>query len=79
MANPPRTCPKCSGHMEQGFVPDNTHGARLVSHWAAGFPRKSFWQGIKLPEAELIPIATFRCKSCGYLEEYAMQEFDARK
>lgn len=79
MAHPPETCPKCSGHMEQGFVPDNTYGARLVSHWAPGAPRKSFWQGTKLPAAKLVPIGTFRCESCGYLEEYARKEFGAKK
>ena len=69
-------CPKCSGLMEQGFVLDNTHGASLVSQWAKGAPVKSFWYGAKRPDAQL-PIGTFRCSSCGYLEAYARQEFAA--
>jgi hypothetical protein len=64
--------------MEQGFVLDNTHGARVVSHWAAGAPEKSFWVGTKLPEEKTIPIGTFRCSSCGFLEGYARPEFAAR-
>jgi hypothetical protein len=64
--------------MEQGFVMDNTHGGRLVSQWAAGQPEISFWQGTKMPEEKLIPIGTFRCSSCGYLESYAMPEFAAK-
>lgn len=71
----PHSCPKCNGPMEQGFVLDNTYGGRIVSQWAAGAPEKSFWFGTKLPAEKLIPIGTFRCASCGFLEEYARPEF----
>jgi hypothetical protein len=57
--------------MEEGFVLDNTHGARLQSEWVEGAPDPSFWTGIKLKGKEKIPIATFRCQRCGYLESYA--------
>jgi hypothetical protein len=70
-------CPKCSGPMEQGFVLDNTHGGLLVSQWAKGAPLKlSFWMGAKRPDTQL-PVGTFRCSSCGYLESYARLEFAA--
>ena len=71
-------CPKCNGQMEQGFVIDFTHGGRLVSHWAAGAPEKSFWAGTKLPSEKTIPIGTFRCTTCGFLESYAQPMFDAQ-
>ena len=77
MTNATSPCPKCSAQMEQGFVMDNSYGARIVSHWAAGAPRKSFWQGTKMPEEKLIPIGTFRCTACGFLESYALPEFEA--
>jgi len=65
--------------MEQGFVIDNTHGANWVSHWAAGAPLKSLLAGTKLPpKKERVPIGTYRCSSCGYLEQYARQEFAAK-
>ena len=64
--------------MQQGFVLDNTHGARLVSQWGPGAPLKSFWTGMKLPEGDLIPIGTYRCSSCGFLESYAREEFAAK-
>ncbi|MCA8955467.1 MAG: hypothetical protein KDC87_05300 [Planctomycetes bacterium] len=64
--------------MVQGFVVDNTYGGRSVSHWAEDAPQKSFWTGVKLPPGLLIPIGTFRCGSCGYLEQYARQEFAAK-
>lgn len=69
------SCPKCSAPMEQGFVMDQTYGAQMVGHWAAGPPQKSFWQGTKSPERESIPIGTFRCSACGYLESFARPEF----
>ena len=77
MNNTPQQCPKCNGQMEQGFVIDKGLNMQYVSHWAAGPPQKSFWQGTS-PPANVIPIGVFRCTSCGYLESYARYEFDAR-
>jgi hypothetical protein len=70
-------CPKCQGHMDPGFVVDNTYGGRIVTHWAPGRPEKSFWTMTKRPRGEQIPIGTFRCQSCGYLESFARPEFGA--
>jgi uncharacterized protein (UPF0212 family) len=71
-----QACPKCSGRMEQGFILDNTYGARIVSHWVAGAPLKSFWAGTKVP-AVTVPVGAYRCATCGFLEMYARQEFEA--
>jgi hypothetical protein len=71
-------CPKCSGRMEQGFVLDNTYGARLISHWVPGEPKKSFWMGTKAPDTSALPIGVFRCSSCGFLEQYAGHKFAAQ-
>lgn len=70
-------CPKCGGRMQQGFILDNTHGARLVSHWAPGAPLKSWWAGTKAAERELVPVGSYRCAGCGFLEMYARKEFAA--
>ena len=78
MTTSPNQCPKCQSRMEQGFVLDNTYGARVVSQWAPGAPLKSFWTGTKLPDDDFVPIGSFRCSSCGYLELYARQEFAAK-
>jgi hypothetical protein len=67
-------CPKCDGAMMQGFLLDNTHGGRLISHWAAGPPLSSFWGGLKKPELSL-PVGAYRCSDCGYLELYALAAF----
>jgi len=65
--------------MEQGFVFDNTKGGRHVIQWAPGAPLESFWVGLEVPHEKLIPIGTYRCSSCGYLEQYARPEFAARR
>ena len=78
MSATPLSCPKCEGEMEQGFIVDYSHGALFVSQWAPGAPKKSFWQWTKLPKEGAIPVGTFRCSSCGYLESYARPEFAAQ-
>ncbi len=72
-------CPKCQGEMIQGFIPDYAHGASqlLVSSWVEGQPRRSWWQGTKVPLEGGIPIGAFRCEECGYLEFYADRRFMA--
>jgi hypothetical protein len=77
MTDTPQQCPKCQGRMEQGYVLDNTYGSRSVTRWVKGAPMKSFWVGTTLPDDALIPIGTFRCTRCGFLEMYARPEFAA--
>ena len=79
------SCPKCNGEMDQGFVIDNTYGAALVSQWMKGPPKAAKFFGkvlatiVKTPKpADLIPIGTFRCSACGFLESYARPEFAAK-
>ncbi len=64
-------CPKCQSAMVEGFIVDNTHGGNRVSGWAEGPPEKSFWFGVKLRGRKPIDVATWRCRSCGFLESYA--------
>jgi hypothetical protein len=63
--------------MVAGFVVDDTYGGRLVSRWAEGPPSRAFlsWKGVKRPKKAPIPIGTFRCSACAFLESYARDEF----
>jgi len=72
------SCAKCKARMEQGFIPDRgqsyldrRHPYRYVATWVAGTPEKSFWLGITTRGRAEIPVRTFRCTACGYLESYA--------
>jgi len=46
-------------------------GNRKVAEWVQGEPKGSFWHGVDLSSASQIPIVTYRCAACGYLEFYA--------
>ena len=87
MADSIHRCSKCNGPMEQGFVlghhdsPVAPGGSRLDTHlsfWTAGPTLESGWAAMELPREKLLPIATYRCSSCGYLESYARVEFAAQ-
>jgi hypothetical protein len=47
------------------------HDARRVTQWVEGAPERSFWTGLRLGERQVLPVLTFRCPACGYLESYA--------
>ena len=65
-------CPKCQRTMEKGYVAELTYGSILQSAWTPGEPiPRRFGGGIKWNRKDNIPIITFRCTSCGYLESYA--------
>ena len=66
------TCAKCGSAMEAGFVLDQTHDAVMrQSAWIEGAPEPSFWTGLKLKGHQRLPVTTYRCSACGYLESYA--------
>ncbi len=78
MSRTPNRCPKCDGSMEQGFILDASYTALMVSRWAPGPPQKKTLLGMDVgakPPPSWIPVGTFRCGSCGYLEAYARDEF----
>ena len=72
----PMTCPKCSGHMEAGFILDRGAGAaNAQAKWLEGVPTPSFWPGdrVKMQGRRPLPVITFRCDGCGYLESFATE------
>jgi hypothetical protein len=71
----PQQCPKCNGSMKQGFIVDYANG-HWVNKWAPGTPKKSFVRF--LWPRQWMPVGTFRCDNCGYLESYADPEYAAR-
>lgn len=65
-------CPYCRVTMEQGFVGDQTHHARLtVPQWVEGEPESSFWSGLKTKDRRVLSVATWRCPDCGFLASFA--------
>ena len=75
----PTECLRCRSPMERGFIFDFTGESRgTVAQWMAGVPTKSFWAGVKVDSDQLLPIAAFRCVSCGFLELHARPEFGVK-
>jgi hypothetical protein len=67
-------CIRCHAQMESGWVPDNTHSGLQRQNWSPGEPQPSFWTGLKVGKDQVIPVTTFRCPKCGYLESYAIPQ-----
>jgi hypothetical protein len=63
-------CPKCQAKMETGLIPDEGYSHTFMSKWVAGIAQTGFF-GLKLKGRRQVPIATYRCTACGYLESYA--------
>jgi hypothetical protein len=59
--------------MDVGWVPDNTQGGLRLQNWSPGDPQPS-WPGLKPEKEQAIPVTTFRCSKCGYLESFALPE-----
>ncbi len=58
--------------MEQGFLLDHSHGGILIQNsWVGGLAEKSMWTGLKVKGRDQLPVITWRCTRCGYLESYA--------
>ena len=70
----PTTCPKCNGRMEPGLMLDAKDWASdLQARWVAGEPTpKAFFGGMNLKGREPLPVTTYRCEGCGYLESFAI-------
>ena len=61
--------------METGVLLDKGHGDALnTAEWLEGEPERSFWTGVKTKGRERLPVRTYRCVKCGYLESYAASE-----
>ena len=73
-------CPKCGGEMSRGFVVDHNMGAATVGLWVEGEPVHTVWGGgVRAPRERSIPVATFRCVGCGFLQSYARPEFGEKR
>ena len=67
------TCPKCGSRMEPGFMLERGGGPRDQQvRWVEGEPvARWFFSGVKLEGREALPVTTFRCDGCGFLESFA--------
>ena len=51
---------------------DVGYGKSSLPQWVGGEPVTSWWRaGLNLSGKEQLPVTTYRCRRCGYLESYA--------
>ena len=67
-------CGKCGSGMKEGFLLDFAHNQARVGQWAEGEPEYWLLKILKLRGRRKLPIRTFRCTKCGFLESYAVEE-----
>jgi Domain of unknown function (DUF6487) len=71
MADVTLICPKCGKEMHAGFVPDYSDAVVLERRWFEG-KFETRWLGLRLRNKKFpVPVTTYRCNTCGYLESYA--------
>ena len=66
-----RRCGKCGGLQNEGFLLDSAHKAVKVGHWAEGAPEYWVLRILKMRGRRKLPIQSWRCTKCGFLESYA--------
>jgi hypothetical protein len=66
-----KTCPKCDIQLQEGFLLSRTRKERIAADWVDGKPVRSFWRGLNLSGRTRLPVASWRCPRCGFLELHA--------
>jgi hypothetical protein len=64
-------CGKCGGAMKEGFLHDSGQHSSGVAHWAEGTPEYNILRFLRMKGRRKLPIRSFRCTKCGFLESYA--------
>ena len=64
-------CGKCGGGMKEGFLPDSHQNTARVAQWVEGAPEFWFLNILKMRGRRKLPIRSWRCQKCGYLESFA--------
>jgi hypothetical protein len=69
----PVECIRCHAQMEAGFVAYVSEYGWKQAIWSPGEPKERHLIGLKLEKEQVVPITTFRCPKCEYLESYALR------
>ena len=70
-----RSCPKCQGTMEHGFIPEHIQGRRDILVWINGDAERSRWNNsVTITDRSMWGIRSYRCAMCEYVELYAIDQ-----
>ncbi len=67
-------CGKCGGTLKEGFLVDSSKNATRVAEWAEGAPQYWVLRILRMRGRRKLPVRSFRCSRCGFLESYALEE-----
>lgn len=56
--------------IEGALLIKDSNGSHCAGKWLEGAPQWSIW-GLKTRNRQVLPVESFRCERCGYLESYA--------
>jgi hypothetical protein len=61
--------------MEKGYTLEEGRKGDSREQWVEGLPKRSIWfGGLDTSGQRILPVQTYRCVRCGYLESYALPE-----
>ncbi|NNF58694.1 MAG: hypothetical protein HKN04_10685 [Rhodothermaceae bacterium] len=66
-----KTCLRCGGAMEEGYVLDITDSGKKTAKWIEGAPERSVWVGLKTGSRRSFALRAYRCAECGFVDLYA--------
>ena len=70
-----KSCAKCGGEMELGYLLDLSHGQVVRQRWTPAPLPRGWLGGIRFKGwDEGYIVGTYRCSQCGFLESYATRE-----
>ena len=77
MNEPEMTCLRCKTAMIAGFLAGSPSNSVVVTSWVEGTPQRPHGFAldvVQVKPSECVPVRTFRCPSCGYIESNAIKE-----
>ena len=57
--------------MTVGVILNGLQGGQLMPCWVEGVPEQGIFGNLKLRNKRAVPVTSFRCESCGYVELFA--------
>lgn len=74
-------CLRCEAVMVRGFQCDIGFDVIHQAKWVEGLPQRSWISGeVKTSQMKQgLPVTTFRCPACGYLESYALNPMRCKR
>lgn len=71
MVQDARTCSRCDGRLQEGFIEDRGE-TPMALRWIAGSLEKGLFGGAKVMFKDRYDITAYRCGQCGHLDLFVL-------